>query len=546
MHRNQHIADLGFLFERLGIKHVIICPGSRNAPLIQLFTSNDSFNCHSIVDERSAAYVALGMARHLQQPVVVVTTSGTAVLNLAPAVAEAHYQHVPLVVLTADRPEEKIPQFNNQVIDQVEPFVNNSLGFFELPLEVHDQTELGEVLSNVKELVNTATTLPGGPVHFNIPLAEPLYELLPDPLLHLEMHDGQIAPDMQDPVPADPMPADSVSPDRKILVLAGSGPPRKEVYRMLTAITESRQAVVIAENIANMPSADFISNPDLLLAGANAEGLKTLAPDLVVSFGGQLVSKRLKLYLQSLENLEIWMLDGNPEEELNRLTGHDVPANPEFRNQYLEAWKRTGARVNNAALRFLEEADYSNLTSIHRIISSIPGKSILHLGNSSAIRLSQLMPARQELKYFSNRGTSGIDGCLSTAVGAALVSGELHVLVVGDISFVYDSNGLWNRKFPDNLKVIVINDAGGGIFRLLDGPDRMDFFEEFSVTHHPVSLELLAQSFGRSFQKARSKAELGEKLDALFQPDSRISVLEVDTSASENSRIFRAFMRLNH
>ncbi|MCK5134482.1 MAG: 2-succinyl-5-enolpyruvyl-6-hydroxy-3-cyclohexene-1-carboxylic-acid synthase [Bacteroidales bacterium] len=540
MNYNQHIADLGFLFEQLGIQHVIICPGSQNAPLIQLFTSNESFTCHSIVDERSAAYVALGMARQIRQPVVVVTTSGTAVLNLAPAVAEAHYQHVPLIVLTADRPLEKISQFNNQIIDQVEPYVNNSKGFFELPVEVRDQQELGEVLSIVEELVKTAVTLPGGPVHLNIPLAEPFYEKLPGPLLHHAGSGIQLASAQQDSVASDPVPS-----DRKILILAGTSAPDEEIQWILTNLANSRQVVVVAENIANMPSDDFIANPELLLAGTDEDERKDLAPDLVVSFGGQVVSKQLKLFLQALENLEVWMLEGSPAEELNRLTGKNAPAAPATINQYLKAWKKAEARVRKTAVRFLDQATYCNLTAIQRVIASIPERSVLHLGNSSTIRYSQLLPLRQDLSYFSNRGTSGIDGCVSAAVGAALVSSDLHVLVVGDLSFVYDSNALWNRNYPKNLKIIVMNDGGGGIFRLLEGPDRMDFFEEYSVTHHPVSLELLTQSFGRIFQRARSMEELEEKLEVLFQPDSSISVLEVETSASENSRTFKDFMKLN-
>lgn len=539
MYHNQHITDLGFLLGQLGIQHVIICPGSQNAPLIQLFTSNESFICHSIVDERSAAYMALGMARQIHQSVAVVTTSGTAVLNLAPAVAEAHYQHVPLILLTADRSLEKISQFNNQVIDQVEPFFNNSKGFFELPVEVRDQQELGEVLSIVEDLVKTAATIPGGPVHFNIPLAEPLYEKLPGPLLYHAGSGIQFASAQQDSVASDPVPS-----DRKILILAGTGAPDEEIQRILTNLTNSRQAVVVAENIANMPSDDFIANPDLLLAGTDEDERKDLAPDLVVSFGGQVVSRQLKLYLQALENLEIWMLEGSPAEELNRLIGKNAPADSVCINQYLKAWKKAEARVGKTAVRFLNKAPYCSLTAIQRIIASIPERSVVHLGNSSTIRYSQLLSLRHDLSYFSNRGTSGIDGCVSAAVGAALVSSDLHVLVVGDLSFVYDSNALWNRDYPENLKIIVMNDGGGGIFRLLEGPDRMGFFEEYSVTHHPVSLELLTQSFGRIFQRARSMEELKEKLEVLFQTDSSISVLEVETSASENSRTFKDFIKL--
>jgi 2-succinyl-5-enolpyruvyl-6-hydroxy-3-cyclohexene-1-carboxylate synthase len=189
---------------------------------------------------------------------------------------------------------------------------------------------------------------------------------------------------------------------------------------------------------------------------------------------------------------------------------------------------------------FLREAPFGNLTALAKILEVLPGGTVVHLGNSATIRYSQLLPVNPDLSYFSNRGISGIDGSLSTAVGSAMVSDQQHLLIMGDLSFVYDSNGLWNKDFPENLKVVVMNDGGGGIFRLLDGPDRMDFFEEFSVTHHQVSLELLAGAFGRRFARASGMEELENQLHALCDPDNRLCILEVDTTGSENSRIFKS------
>jgi 2-succinyl-5-enolpyruvyl-6-hydroxy-3-cyclohexene-1-carboxylate synthase len=183
MHHLQHISELAPVLEKMGAKQVVIAPGSRNAPLIQLFTSRGHFQCHSIVDERSAGYVALGMARQTGEPVVVLCTSGTAVLNLSPAVAEAFHQHLPLVVLTADRPREKVPQFNNQVTDQYAPYYNHSKGFSELPAQVRSQEELQKDLLALEELLIEAMKAPQGPVHVNLPLLEPLYVPLPQPVL---------------------------------------------------------------------------------------------------------------------------------------------------------------------------------------------------------------------------------------------------------------------------------------------------------------------------------------------------------------------------
>lgn len=541
MQHHQHIAELGPLLEKLEIRHVIIAPGSRNAPLIQLFTSGESFQCYSVVDERSAGYVALGMARQLQAPVAVLTTSGTAVMNLAPAVAEAFYQQVPMILLTADRPLEEISQFNNQVIDQMAPFYNHSKGFFEFPMEPRSEEELQKALKAAGQLIFTATEKPVGPVHINIPLEEPLYEKLPKPLLAEMDHDTEARfPNQHSPAVA------HYSDGEKILMLAGMGDYDEEIQSRLKNLTTSLQIVVVAENIANLQGDQFIANPELILAGASGEEYRKLKPELLMVFGGQVVSKRLKQFVLQLIKEETRIVQADPLSLIEELERHEVTNERDYSNEYLVTWKMIETREKEKAERFLSESPYCNLTAIYLALSSLPEQAVVHLGNSATIRYSQFMSVRQDLRYYSNRGTSGIDGCVSTAVGAALVSNRLHVLLLGDLSFVYDSNALWNQKFPKNLKIIVFNDGGGGIFRLLEGPDRMNFFEEFSVTHHPVSIELLSQSFGRSYQRVCNKEELLDRMSVLYQPESTLSIMEVDTANSENSRIFREFFKQNH
>jgi len=540
MHHNQHIADLGPVIRKHGVRFVILCPGSRNAPLIQLFTSSPEFHCYSIVDERSAGYVALGMATYLKEPVVVVTTSGTAVMNLFPAVGEAFQQHIPLVLLTADRPRESILQFNNQATDQYAPYFNHTRGFFEFPSEVRTESELQDALRAVDQLLNVAAGAESGPVHINIPLAEPLYEKLPQRVL-------ASFPSQESPIPVEELVLnmDVEMVGKKILVMAGMGVQKKEILEILSKLSGDLQLAVVAENIANLPSEQFLPYPELILGGASDTELEKLAPDVVIAFGGQVVSKRLKLFIQSLNRVEVIQLEGAPLPFLNELFGCVGKEIKQSKNSYLETWKFIESREVNRAGNYINDAPFSNLTAIHKALSTVPAGTVVHLGNSATIRYTQLMPRRTDLTFYSNRGTSGIDGSVSTAVGAAMVSNDLHLLLVGDLSFVYDSNALWNNCFPENLKIIILNDGGGGIFRLLKGPDSMEFFEEFSVTHHPVSLELLSQSFGKGFQRVQQEDELEDKLEALFLPGSSISILEVDTTQRENSRIFKQFFNRN-
>ena len=541
MQHNQHIAELASLLSGFGIGHVVIAPGSRSAPLTQLFTSDDSFRCTSIVDERSAGYVALGMARQLDQPVVVVTTSGTAVLNLAPAVAEAYHQEIPLVVMTADRPLEVIPQFNNQWIDQEAPFYSFSKGSLQLPMLFQEPEDLEQMIGHVERLLLEATTGTRGPVHINVPMAEPLYEKLPSPVLG-GRRSGRSIPGSQNVQgePEQAVPA-SFPADRKILVLAGMGLPDEKIRTGLERLVQCRQSVVVAENIANCAEEGFCAHPELVMAGAGEDQRNDLKPDLLISFGGQVVSKRLKLFLQSIGDLERLEVKGDVASYLDALAEQHQPE-AGFSNEYQASWKHAEERILGVVRDKLDALPFSNLSAMHRIISKIPPGTVLHLANSATIRYSQLTPHRKDLNYYANRGTSGIDGSVSTAVGAAMVSEGLHLLVVGDLSFVYDSNALWNRNFPENLRIVVLNDGGGGIFRLLDGPDRMDFFEEFSVTHHPVSLELLGQAFGRVVRRASGHDHLEKELKALLGPGGPGNLLEVDTTGSENSRIFKDFL----
>lgn len=532
MHHLQHIADLGPLCERVGARHIIIAPGSRNAPLTQLFTSDKRFTCHSIVDERSAGYVALGMAKQLDQPVVVVTTSGTAVLNLSPAVAEAYQQRIPLLVITADRPREMITQFNNQVTDQRAPYFNHSKGFYEFPTQVRSEGELETGIHSVEQLFREAMRSPAGPVHLNLPLTEPLYEPLPVPLLT----GNRPGNETQGLLSENRWPATGELIGKKILILAGMGRGEGVKQKALEQLLRCHQLAVVAENISNLTSEHFISTPELVLSGASESEQITLAPDVVITFGQQVVSKRLKLYLQSLDNLNVVEL---PEEAAIAEVLEGLVRTDEVNNRYSKLWKELESREIERTASYLNQAPFGNLTAVKRILVAAPSNTVVHLGNSSTIRNSQLLPVRPDLEYYSNRGTSGIDGSLSSAVGAAMVSEKQHLLLIGDLSFVYDSNALWNKDYPENLKVVVLNDGGGGIFRLLEGPGKMDFFDEFSVTHHPVSLELLCGAFGCGFGRAANFQELDQQLKDLLAPEAVLSVLEVDTTACENSRIFK-------
>ncbi|MBN2699805.1 MAG: 2-succinyl-5-enolpyruvyl-6-hydroxy-3-cyclohexene-1-carboxylic-acid synthase [Bacteroidales bacterium] len=541
---NQHIADLASLLRRLGVRHVVIAPGSRNAPLIQVFQRDPQFRCIGHVDERSAGYMALGMAMVLNEPVVVLTTSGTAALNLGPAVAEAFCRQVPLIVITADRPREWPPHFNNQIIDQEEIFIRNSKAFLNLNTDVAGEDALAQLRDEIQGIITLASSGRPGPVHLNILLKEPLYDEIPpassftiNPASAVrEPRSGKDCLSLAD----EDFIFGHLKGQKKVLMLAGLQSYSREDQYLMASLSSLYQVVVVAENIANIPSDLFISRPELLLGSLNDAGRQLLTPDLVLAFGGQVVSKRMRLFIQALREVPVKTTDCFPAEYFKRMIQREEMGE---QNRFLGIWKSALSVSEERADHFIEQAGFCNLTAIGRVLESIPRNALVHLGNSSVIRYAQLFPTRPDLKYFSNRGTSGIDGCLSSAVGSAMVSDELNVVILGDLSFVYDSNGLWNRNFPDNLRIIVINDDGGGIFRIIEGPDRMPFFEEFSVTHHPVSIKRLSEAFGHAHRVAGDFNGMEEGLERLFGSGPGPVVLEIETGESENSRIFKQFFQ---
>ncbi len=502
MNRKSHIALMAALLKAKGVKHVVIAPGSRNAPLIQSFYKEFGENCLSIVDERSAGYFALGIALKTQTPVVVITTSGTAVLNLAPAIAEAFYQGVPLIAITADRPAEWLGQQDNQMIRQQNVFVNNCKASFEMPVECTCEDDLW--LSNriVNEAFNKAGTGKFGPVHINVPLREPLYEELPLFTEHTIIE--TVIPTVFE---IDTELLSSWNKAKRILIVCGQQAYDSNLNTILNQFASDSRVVVLSESTGNISGDTILQNPDLLFQYAQKE-LTNLQPDLLVYYGGQVVSKRIKNYLRTVSG-EVWYISPNGQQvdtfkNLTKVIQADLTGlfaslykNVEIvtSSDYSHQWQQLYTKTLEAVELQTETVEFSDLWVTKQIANKLQTRDILFAGNSSMIRYLQFF-TNKAVQVFANRGTSGIDGCVSTAVGIAKVSDQKVIAVVGDLSFVYDSNGLWNKNLPVDLKIIVVNNKGGGIFSMIPGPSQQVGFEEFFQAHHSVSIEKITEAFG--------------------------------------------------
>jgi 2-succinyl-5-enolpyruvyl-6-hydroxy-3-cyclohexene-1-carboxylate synthase len=551
----QGISELPYICLQHGIGHAVISPGSRNAPLIMAFASDPQMKCLSIADERSAGYYALGMALSLQKPVVLVCTSGTAAINFAPAIAEAYYMKIPLLVLTADRPAEWIDQNDGQTIRQNDLYHNYIKKSFQFPVDSLTKEDLWLGRRIISEAIGLSMTGAPGPVHINVPLREPLYTALPavseDFAVHeVVSHKRTLSDDQWNAL------AEKWNSFPKKMVIYGMGSKRDPKLAALTEnLARNHKAVVIAENISGLAGECIIDTPESFIASLSPEEKKDLKPDLVITLGSAVVSKRLKKYLREYKPTEHWHVDENdffidtyqslnknivvhPAEFLGRMA--DVGG----QNQgYCDLAGKSKEKTKLRMEEFLGRCPFSDMAVYDTLFSQLPENWNVHLANSTPVRYSQLFSSKPGTEYYSSRGTSGIDGCLSTAAGHALASGKPTLAILGDIAFIYDSNGLWNNHLPPHLRVVVIENDGGNIFKLIETGPQIQNITRFFETPHKVNTEFLCKAYGVDYMRAENKEQLTSCLQDFFKPNPRPVVLSIKTSGTESANVYKQFFQ---
>lgn len=553
-HPKQHITDLAAICKRRNIHHVVISPGSRSAPLIKAFYELFGEECISIVDERSAAFFALGISIKERTPAVLICTSGTAVLNYAPALAEAYYQQVPMLAITADRPHEWIDQQDNQTLRQNNIYRNYIRASFELPQYTVTDEDLWYSHRMINDAINTCLADIPGPVHINVPLTEPLYDTLPppsdmmriparvEPRLTLKLPDNLIA---------------EWNNARRIMIVHGQDFYESETAKAIKPLLNDPRVVVIAENISNISDERIISNSNIILSICRLNNPDY--PDLLLHSGGQIVSKALTGYFRRAKNLSCWRI-GKDDTLIDtfKLATQVIPyhaslvykALPKSSTSsagagYKDQWHKIAYKAMQVAEKRLSEIPFTDLKAFRKIMNSLPDECNVVLGNSSVIRYSQLFPSNRKAIYYSNRGVSGIDGCLSTAAGIADASGTLTVAIAGDLSFLYDSNALWNNDLPGNLRIVVINNQGGGIFHIIKGPSDHPGFKKLIEAHHPVNLAKLADAYGLGYFFAQDERMLEKQWNEFIRKQKYPAILEIRTDALSSATSFRNLMAVH-
>jgi 2-succinyl-5-enolpyruvyl-6-hydroxy-3-cyclohexene-1-carboxylate synthase len=531
-----------------GIKNIIISPGSRNAPLTIGFVNNPEFNCYSIADERCAAFFALGIAQQTQQPAVVVCTSGSALLNYYPAFAEAFYSQIPLIVISADRPQSKIDIGDGQTIRQENVFQNHSLYNANLAEKVSVANDI-----EINNAINEAF-LNKGPVHINAPFEEPLYQTVSK--LEVEATVLKLTKKANDIKIAELIEFATIwNASKKKLILVGENKPDKIDSEIVDFFANDDSVVVMTETTSNLHHSSFLNSIDTMITPFSKKEFEELQPDILITFGGMVVSKRIKAFLREYKPKHHWHIDTlRAYDTFGYLTKHFVAEPNLFFNQFLtfttkieSDYKAVLEKVN--ALRklkhdqYLDSIPFSDFKVFDKVIDTLPEYCMLQLGNSSTIRYAQLFDIHPTIQVFCNRGTSGIDGSTSTAIGAAVANDKQAVLITGDISFLYDSNALWNEYIPKNFKIILINNGGGGIFRILPGHEETPVFNTFFETSHCLTAEHLAKMYGFEYTIASDEASLETRLKAFYAQNDKPSILEIFTPTRENDSILLQYFR---
>ncbi|MGB7392969.1 MAG: 2-succinyl-5-enolpyruvyl-6-hydroxy-3-cyclohexene-1-carboxylic-acid synthase [Pricia sp.] len=559
------------------IKNIVISPGSRNAPLTIDFTEDPYFSCFSIVDERSAAFFALGIAQQLREPVAVVCTSGSALLNYYPAVAEAFYSGIPLVVISADRPLYKIDVGDGQTIRQDDVFhrhigysanlkqdvvhatariqkyaphwlEDGSMEALQKPIQQHNDSELNTALNVAAQLRL--------PVHVNVPFEEPLYNTALKPavvplVVPAETKKDTHIEDLQNF-------ADVWNASERKMVLVGVNPPDQIEQQFLDYLAEDPSVIVLTETTSNLHHPNFFASIDSIVAPIEKREdhellFEKLRPGILLTFGGLVVSKKIKAFLREYQPRHHWHIDALKAYDTFFTLNHHfkMGANPFFQqflqqtkskgSDYFSYWNSVRMAYEKQRKVYVDQIQFSDMSVFRHLLDRIPRGYQLQLANSSTVRYAQLFEVPPSLKVYCNRGTSGIDGSTSTAVGASVYSDEPTLLITGDLSFFYDSNGLWCNYIRPDFRIILINNSGGGIFRILPGKEDTENFQRYFETAHQMDAEHLSRQFGFDHVCVRNESGLTEALSDFFSASKHPKVLEVQTPRELNGQILLGY-----
>lgn len=547
----ENVNILTALLLKHNVQHAVVCPGSRNAAIVHNLNETGDIECHPVTDERSAGFYAIGLSLSCDfQPVVVCVTSGTALLNLAPAVAEACYRHIPLIIISADRPPQWIDQLDGQTLPQPHAlggFVAKSVS---LP-EPKDEEERWYCARLVNEAMIEAIKNGGQPVHINVPISEPLFrfdtEHLPrvKPVCYGEPYEyatfyGWLRSNLR--------------LHRRAMVVIGQThclADYPDIEKGIARLSEA--AVVVSESLSHpVPGICHIDEAISLIADDDE-----YYPNFIIYIGDTVVSKRLRKFIRDAKATEAWLVtpDGNlhdvamgvtevikmaPEDFIRNVPNGiaDLPA-----SDFINRWKTLLGDMSNLSEQY--EPPFSQMAAVRYFeqqLEDIDYNFRVHYANSSSVRLANIYANHY---VYCNRGVNGIEGSLSTAAGHSLGTDEMVFCVIGDLSFFYDQNALWNKCLGGNLRILLLNNGGGSIFRSLPGLNDSPVAESFVAACHATTAQGICTQNDIGYLKASNMIDMQLGIVRLLTAETkRPMLLEVFTDGEEDARVLREYFSL--
>lgn len=528
---------------RNNVKHAVLCPGSRNTPLNLAFANNKEIKTYIVVDERSAGFFATGLARKLNEAVAIVTTSGTAVAELFPSIIEAYYQRIPLLVVTADRPPELLNTGANQTINQKNLFRNSIRNFYDISLPDLTVKKINQMAEFATRAVKESLEWKRGPIQLNFPFKKPLEPFVPtddieeslvNKYLHREVHHhgvdkkrGMKRFEILEILKR-------FKSVQKGLIICGPGNFEDIFPEILDGLSDITGFPVIAEATSQIPfnsekNNNLIHNFDAVLR--NPEFIEKYDPELIIYFGKAATTKSVLRFFKNSNAEKILfneyqdfedpsksakeVIQISPEHMIKVML-EDSPTRREDNAEWMAKYKELNQSVEKVKTAVLKKADsLFEGRLIIDIVNSIPENSNVFLANSTAVRdASYFGPVvKKNIHVYHNRGASGIDGLISSAAGIAAVSENPTYLIIGDLAFTHDMNGLLSAaKYSPNLKIILIDNIGGGIFEMLPISNLEEGFEEIFKTPVNIDFETAVKAFGLNFEIIKNSTDFKSKL----------------------------------
>lgn len=548
---------LASLLAAHGVHDVVLCPGTRNAPLIIALSRCLHFRLTSVVDERSAAFIALGIAVHTGRPVAVVCTSGSAVLNFAPALSEAYYRGVALIAVTADRPAAWIGQNDSQTFQQPDALRSVTVARADLADSNNGAYDAWWTNRRINDVLLRATDpRRPGPVHINVQLDKPL-DKTDDFTDETPRVIRRILPAARlSTAEIDAIGAELAT--KKIAVCVGFHSPDNALGRALGRLAAQPNVVVFAEAQSNVHyTGPCITNPDTAIAMLGDTERNKFTPDVVITVGGSLLSANLKNWLRSGGNaLQHWDLgmsaDDTSVDVFCRLTRrYEVDPAPFFNalagairrhavpSTWRDDWQRISAAAQSLTDKFIADAPWCGLKAVAQLTQAVPAAWNMHISNGLCIRYAQLSSTRHIHDVECNRGISGIDGCTSTAIGAAICYSRPTLLLTGDMSAQYDLGALAAGCIPPQFRMAVLNNGGGDIFRFISSTRNIAECEERMAVGTLQNLSQSARAFGFDYIKADSCESMSQALRQFTADSERPVMLEILTDPQTDSSHLR-------